>query len=189
MPGDIGGLATAIRGQRVAVLALLALAFFGCSEGGTELAAERLPDQVIEDFTLNETASGERLFTLDAGRAEVHEDSQVVQVTGVRVTFYDYGGGVFSVLTAQSGTIHRLTEDLVARGGVVVRTADSTVLETDSLVWSNGSRKVHTDAPVRIATPRGEVSGVGLESDAGLERIEMKSEVRGTSQHRFEAGE
>jgi LPS export ABC transporter protein LptC len=169
-------------------LALLAFAVAGCPEKEVEYAAVRLPDQVAEDFRLDETSSGERLFTLESERAEVYEDSQVVQVTGVKVTFYDNAGGVHSVLTAETGTIQRLTEDLVARGSVVVRTADSTVLRTDSLVWSNGARRVHTDAPVAIATPKGEVSGVGMESDAGLQRIDMKSEVRGTSQYEFESG-
>jgi LPS export ABC transporter protein LptC len=173
---------------RLTVLACVAVLLPGCPEKEVEYAAVRLPDQVAEDFRLDETSSGERLFTLESERAEVYEDSQVVQVTGVKVTFYDNAGGVYSVLTAETGTIQRLSEDLVARGSVVVRTADSTVLQTDSLVWSNGDRRVHTDAPVAIATPKGEVSGVGLESDAGLQRIDMKSEVRGTSQYEFESG-
>lgn len=173
---------------RAVALSTLVLLFAGCPDKGVELGTTRLPDQVAEDFRLDESSTGERLFTLESDRAEVYEDSQVVQVTGVKVTFYDDAGGVYSLLTAKTGTIHKLTEDLVARGGVVVRTADSTVLVTDSLVWSNGTRKVHTDADVTIRTPKGEVRGTGLQSNAGLTRVEMKSEVRGTSQYRFETG-
>jgi LPS export ABC transporter protein LptC len=173
---------------QIAAVAALVLVLAGCPDKGVEYGTTSLPDQVAEDFRLDESASGERLFTLESDRAEVYQDSQVVQVTGVKVTFYDNAGGVYSVLTARAGTIHQLTEDLVARGGVVVRTTDSTVLVTDSLVWSNGTRKVHTDSDVSIRTPKGEVHGTGLESNAGLTRVEMKSEVRGTSQYRFETG-
>lgn len=171
--------------QKLLVILVVVVAV-SCDEPGTRVDSSVLPDQVIEDFRLDETSSGERLFSLEAGRAEVREDSQIVELKSVRVLFYDDTGGVYSVLTAREGTIWRLTENLVARGGVEVRTADSTILVSESLVWSNGPRRVHTDAPVAVRTPRGEVRGVGLESDAGLERIQMKSEVRGTSNWRFE---
>ena len=73
----------------------------------------------------------------------------------------------------------------LARGNVLVETVDSTKLQTDSLTWNNREQLVRTDAHVQIQTPKGKVEGIGLVSDAGLEKIEILSEVTGQSEYRF----
>lgn len=172
--------------RRLVTLVVLAAAA-GCVEKLPPEAGPALPNQVIEVFVLHESHTGARLYTLEAETAYVYDPEQLVDVVHPHVTFYDEDGTVHSVLVADRGTIHSRTEDLVARGSVAVRTEDSTVLRTDSLVWSNGPRIVHTDAPVRISSRDGEMNGVGLVSDAGLNRIQIKSEVRGSSNYGFEA--
>ena len=158
-----------------------------CREDNTEPGESMLPDQVVEGFTVHESSSGERLYTLRADTACVYDDRGYVDVVRPRVTFYDEHGAVHALLEADEGTIRSKSNDLVARGHLVVRTADSTLLYTDSLVWNNDTRLVRTDAPVHIETPKGEIDGVGLMSDAGLSRIEIMSEVRGESGFRFDA--
>ncbi len=147
-----------------------------------------LPNQVVEALTLNESSSGKRLYTLEAQKAYVYDPAQRTDITGVRVLFYDEVGGVSSTLVADEGSIYSKNEDLVARGRVVVRTSDSTKLETDSLAWSNQRRLVRTDADLVIETPRGRIVGKGLVSDAGLNKIEILSPVKGTSDYDFETG-
>jgi LPS export ABC transporter protein LptC len=147
-----------------------------------------LPNQTVEALTLHESSSGRRLYTLEARQAYVYDPAQRVDVTGVRVLFYDEVGGVSSTLVADEGSIYSRNEDLVARGHVVVRTTDSTKLETDSLAWSNQRRLVRTDADLVIVTPKGRIEGKGLVSDAGLNRIEVLSPVKGTSDYDFETG-
>ncbi len=147
-----------------------------------------LPSQVIEGFTLHESSSGKRLYTLEAQKAYVYDPVQRVDVTGLRVLFYDEVGGVHSTLVADEGSIYSKNEDLVARGHVIVRTSDSTVLVTDSLSWSNLGRLVRTDADLVIETPKGRVEGKGLVSDAGLNKIDILSPVKGTSDYDFETG-
>jgi LPS export ABC transporter protein LptC len=170
-------------------LALLLLLVAGCRDKEMVGPAPTLPDQVIEAFTLHESSSGERLYTLEAQRAYVYDAAQRVDVTGLRVLFYDDAGGVHSTLVADEGSIYQKNEDLVARRNVVVRTADSTVLRTDSLGWSNLMQVVRTDADVVIETPRGRIQGKGLASDAGLERVDILSPVKGSSDYDFETGE
>jgi LPS export ABC transporter protein LptC len=168
--------------------ALAVLLFAGCREKDIVGPAPTLPDQVIEAFTLHESSSGERLYTLEAQRAYVYDAAQRVDVSGVRVLFYDDAGGVHSTLVADEGSIYQRNEDLVARHNVVVRTADSTVLRTDSLGWSNLMQVVRTDADVVIETPRGRIEGKGLAADAGLKRIDIMSPVKGRSDYDFETG-
>lgn len=148
-----------------------------------------LPNQIVEALTLNESSSGKRLYTLEAQKAYVYDPVQRIDVTGVRVLFYDEVGRVSSTLVADEGSIYSRNEDLVARGHVVVRTSDSTRLETDSLAWSNQRRLVRTDADLVIETPKGRIEGRGLVSDAGLNKIDILSPVHGTSDYDFETGE
>jgi len=148
-----------------------------------------LPNQVIEAFTLHESSSGKRLYTLESQKASVYDPAQRVDVIGVRVLFYDEVGGINSTLVADEGSIYSKNEDLVARGHVVVRTSDSTLLATDSLAWSNQRRLVRTDADLVIETPKGRIEGKGLVSDAGLTKIDILSPVKGTSDYDFETGE
>jgi LPS export ABC transporter protein LptC len=172
----------------IAGCVLTLLPFGGCKDKPVAGPTPALPNQIIECFTLHESNSGKRLYTLQASRALVYEAEQRVDVTELHVSFYDDNGAVHSTLVADQGTIYSRTEDLVARGNVSVTTEDSTVLLTDSLAWSNAARLVRTDAPLLISTPKGRVKGKGLVSDAGLSKIEIQSEVTGTSDYDFETG-
>ena len=147
-----------------------------------------LPNQEIDAFTLHESSSGKRLYTLEAQKAYVYDPAQRVDVAGLRVLFYDEVGGITSTLVSDEGSIYSKNEDLVARGHVIVRTSDSTLLETDSLAWSNQRRLVRTDADLVIQTPKGRIEGKGLVSDAGLTKIDILSPVQGTSDYDFQTG-
>lgn len=166
--------------------AALVLLVPGCADEQVEVGAAELPSQIVEGFVLHESSSGERLYTLEAETAYVYDTEQRVDVFVPRVTFYDETGEVHARLRADRGAIHSATDDLVAKGAVLVETVDSTSLRTDSLSWNNRERLVRTDAHVEIETPKGRVEGYGLVSDAGLERIQILSEVTGQSEYRFE---
>ncbi|MBN2538124.1 LPS export ABC transporter periplasmic protein LptC [candidate division WOR-3 bacterium] len=174
--------------SRPAALAAGLLLLAGCPSDEPVAGMLTLPDQVVEGFTMHESSSGERLYTLRADTAYVFDAEGRVDVVEPRVDFYDETGAVHAVLVARRGEIFSSSSNLVARGEVVVETADSTLLQTDSLGWNNTTREVRTDAPVDIATPKGRVSGQGLVSDAGLTRIRILSEVSGQAEYRFEAG-
>lgn len=160
----------------------------GCPSDAPIAATGTLPDQVVEGFTMHESSSGERLYTLCADTAYVFDEEARVAVVEPRVTFYDTAGAVHAVLVARRGEILSHSSDLLARGEVEVKTVDSTLLETDSLSWNNDTREVRTDAAVAIRTPNGAVAGQGLVSDAGLTRIRILSEVTGQAQYEFQAG-
>lgn len=166
----------------------LPLLFAGCPESRTGSETGARPSQVVEEFILHESASGERLYTLMADTAYVYDVEQRVDVVAPRVSFYVSGARVHAVLTADRGVVSTQSDDLVAHGHVLVVTEDSTRLWTDSLSWSNRTRLITTDAPVEIETPKGRVAGTGLVSDAGLSKIEIQSEVKGSSTYRFEVG-
>jgi LPS export ABC transporter protein LptC len=177
-------------GRRIAggMIGILFCVLLACNDRPVCGPNPVLPNQVVEGLTLNESSSGKRLYTLEAQEAYVYDPAQRIDVTGVRVLFYDEAGGVSSTLVADEGSIYSRNEDLVARGHVIVQTSDSTKLETDSLAWSNQRRLVRTDADLVIQTPKGRIVGKGLVSDAGLNKIDILSPVHGTSDYDFETG-
>lgn len=176
------------RGVMRCVLATVLVVGFACKDKPVCGPNPVLPNQEIDAFTLHESSSGKRQYTLEAQKAYVYDPVQRVDVTGLRVLFYDQVGGVSSTLVADEGSIYSQNEDLVARGNVIVRTSDSTMLATDSLAWSNQRRLVRTDADLVIETPKGRIEGKGLVSDAGLTKIDILSPVQGTSDYDFETG-
>ncbi len=171
--------------KRVLVAAYFIFVSSRCKDASIPSRGDNLPDQVVYGFVLHESASGKRLYTLNAEEAVVREPEGRIDVKSPVVTFYDEGGGVYSTLRAELGVILTRNEDLIARGNVVVQTAESTRLYTDSLVWNNTRKVVLTDAGVTIESPKGRIVGQGLIADAALNKIEIVSEVRGSSSYEF----
>ncbi|MEO0073489.1 MAG: LPS export ABC transporter periplasmic protein LptC [candidate division WOR-3 bacterium] len=171
----------------VTLLATLSLLSVQCDVGKGTRSADRLPDQVICRFRVEETRGGRPLFLLVAEKATVYDDGLRIEVSAPQVTFLDEGRRPYSLMTADSGTIFRNTEELVVRGSVHIETSESTRLITDSLTWSNRLRRLHTDAVVVLQTRHGRIEGQGLVSDPSLERVEIKSEVIGHTNYEFES--
>jgi LPS export ABC transporter protein LptC len=146
-----------------------------------KVVMEPPPNQIIEGFRLTETVDGRVFYDLTADRAFIYEEAKRIDVTRPCVRFYDEDRGITSTLTSETGMVNSQTSDLTARGSVVVTTKDSTVLETDSLVWRNKEQLIMTDAAVNMRSPEGTIAGIGLVSDANLKKIEIKSTVQATT--------
>lgn len=172
--------------MKYGIITLAVLFILSCKEVNTSKGNYILPSQIIRDFQLNESVSGKRFYSLNARVAIVWENESRIDVETLEVVFYDEADQTYSRLTADEGTVWMKTEDLVSRGNVVVETSDSSVLKTDSLAWSNSRRIIHTEADVTIESPKGVIVGRGLIADAQLSKIEIKSEVRGSSNYEFQ---
>lgn len=168
------------------VLCLSLLLLIGCKEEERRFESYKLPNQVVRDFELDESVSGRRLYRLSARQATVWENESRIDVETLEVIFYGDDGQPYSRLVADAGTVWIRSEDLVARGHVYVITGDSMILRTDSLAWSNSRRAIHTQAGIVIETAQGQIAGTGLVADAQLNKIEILSEVRGSSDYEFE---
>jgi LPS export ABC transporter protein LptC len=154
---------------------------FCADEGQKNVTEEELPSQIVDNFQMQESKSGKELYFLQGRRAFYYDKRSEIVVLDPHITFYSSQREVTSVAVCDSGIISNKTGDLVAYGNVVVTTADSTVLHTDSLVWFNRRAKIETDAEVTISSKQGTVKGKGFISDADLDRIEIKEEIEGTT--------
>jgi LPS export ABC transporter protein LptC len=92
---------------------------------------------------------------------------------GVHIWFYDTDRKVESELTANAATRQRLNNVMVAKGNVVVYNKKGDKLNTEHLTWDGKSRKVYTDAFVRITTPDKVMTGTGLESDETFSKYKI----------------
>jgi LPS export ABC transporter protein LptC len=157
-----------------------------CRQPEPKTTSETVPSQIVEGFKLTESVSGKKFYQLQADKAYCYETLNKIEVIEPKIIFFDETGKEFSTLNARFGSINNKTSDLIARSDVIVRTEDSTYLNTDSLVWLNNKQIVTTDAWVKIRSRQGNVEGQGLISDAGLKKIEIKSAIKGKSNYQFE---
>jgi LPS export ABC transporter protein LptC len=142
----------------------------------------KVPDQVIEGFTLTQTTNGVKEWVMNARQAMLYESDQRVLVEGVRIDFFRPGEKASSTLTSRQGWVNTLTRDMEAQGHVVLVTPDGGRLTTESLHWNNKLGKVTSDSLVEVIKLSGGrrtiMTGRGLQTDAGLERVEIKQQVR-----------
>jgi LPS export ABC transporter protein LptC len=166
-----------------AVLLLAAvMAVVGCERlrpAGSVSGGAEMPDQEATDFELTETDAGAPLWRLNAVSASTFTSRNLVIVKTVRVEFFDQDGKVSSVLTARQGEINDRTRDMIARGNVVLQTAEGTRLSSEELQFSNDDQKIRVPETqlVRIVRGHDVLTGYGFESDVDLTQYEFKRRV------------
>ena len=102
----------------------------------------------------------------------------------MRVDFFGEDGTRSSTLTAREGELHQLRRNMVARGNVVLQTAEGTRMSTEQLRFLNREQKIVSDDFVRVERGGDVLTGIGFESDPRLEHFEFKREVKATVQTR-----
>jgi LPS export ABC transporter protein LptC len=141
---------------------------------------QQLPRITLEDFSLTETKSGKKLWTINAEIAKVFDE--IIKVDSVEVIFYDENQVQFSMLVAPSGELNTKTRNMRVGDSVTVLTNDSTKLFADSLFWFNDSQKIYTNSYVRIIKQDSTViEGNGLKTDPYLKKIEIIGDTKGVS--------
>lgn len=159
-------------------LAVLALAGCGDRDAAETTESPQLPDQEIDGFTLIQTRDGEKQWSLAADHALIYDETDRVEAEELRIEFFNAEGLVVSVLTATRGILMRKTNDMEALGNVVVTRDDGTTLRSERLSWNDVKRKIETREFVEVTKGDDVMTGVGLECDADLENIRVKSEFK-----------
>jgi len=172
----------------VLCLGVLAAAPPGCQRDEHRAPPEaggEIPAQVVERLTLRESDAGRLRWVLAADSALVFGERRPTLLRGVHVDFFTDGGdSVRSTLSAREGEIDEVRGDLLARGSVLVVTREGQRLETEELRWEKQREKVVAEGFVRLTKGESVVTGVGLESDAGLRNYTLRSRVEGVLQEK-----
>jgi LPS export ABC transporter protein LptC len=171
---------------RLAVVFSASLFIVGCAhdEPG-EVTVERdkpLPDQVITGFDITETSMGKKDWNMKAQKAFLYERRNVLEAQEVEVTFFGEEGEIRSVLKADYGRLNRASDDMEARGSVVITGSDGVVLETESVKWLSGTRKIVSDDSVKVIRNDDVLTGWGFRGDPDLGSFsilrQMKARIR-----------
>ena len=164
--------------------ALAALGGTGCGSGDrvaprpTSASGQELPSQEVRNFSLEESDVGTPEWILTSRYAATYASRGVIRARGVAIDFFDSKGVKYSHLTAREGEIKRPSNDMEARGNVVVTTTDGVRVQTESLHFLNHERRIVSDAYVRFERKGVVVTGIGFESDPSLEHFSVRREVR-----------
>jgi LPS export ABC transporter protein LptC len=125
------------------------------------------PDQTIASFTLRQTEDGKLSWELVAELAYVWDQENLTVADTPHVDFYKDGEHQ-ATLTAAEGTVNMLTNDMQARGGVVVVADDGARLTTEVLNWDSRRERLFTEQPVSYTRGGTTIDGRGFESDPDL---------------------
>jgi len=169
--------------------ALLFLGMFllnGCTTEFEEEPAKKVdtsmfPDQESWDSTILITKDGKKVAEIWAGYIAVYKKkNQTVLKDSIHVDFYNEAGKHNSVLTAREGIVFNQTNELLAKGKVVVVSDSGVVLQTEELRWDNRRQKIVSDVPVVFTTETDTLFGDSFISDADLRNYEIRN-ARGYS--------
>jgi LPS export ABC transporter protein LptC len=176
----------AFRSVLVALAAWMGLAglLAGCSREEPGQAArsgeQQLPDQIISNFSLTETAGGKKDWSMDAVKAYVYDRRNVIEADLVRITFFDEAGGVRSVLNSRNGRLDRNSNDMEARGDVLVTSSGGAELRTQSLTWKSRERQIVSDDSVTVVRRGDVLTGWGFRGDPDLGKFEILRAMKAT---------
>jgi LPS export ABC transporter protein LptC len=132
-------------------------------------ASTVMPEQELFDATIRFHQNERVSAVLKAGRIRKFEkQANVLLDWGMTIDFFDEEGKHTTRLTADSGRVDELKKDMLAVGNVVAKSDSGEMLETQFLRWDNRTRKIVSDAPVKLSTPTDTLFGTGFVSDEHL---------------------
>lgn len=131
---------------------------------------KEVPTQTSWNARLSFSTDGVVRGVLSARRVRVYETQRkTILDSNIKVDFFGADSKHTSVLTASWAHINDASKDMTAFDSVKIRSDNGVLVETDSLVWFNQTRKVRSDAFVRITEKNGRITtGMGFESDQDL---------------------
>lgn len=139
---------------------------------------EEIALQVIQGGTFQYSEKGQIKNVLHAGRLERWKsDGSSTEIWRVSDGFILYIEGDMevheAVLSGGRGTYNADLGHLVAHDDVELINHEREKLNTEYLVWSNDSDRVHTNRHVSIETKTGTLQGNGLEADSKFENYRI----------------
>ena len=144
------------------LLVLLVVAACG-GESETPVVAEDLArmdaDNVVYGMEQVLTNEGIREGVVQADTAYFYRDSSAVHLRGVQMLMYDENGYERARITALRGRLEAETENMVARGDVVLRIpAEDRRIESQELHYSSAQDQIWSDSST-VMVEAGETSG------------------------------
>jgi LPS export ABC transporter protein LptC len=186
-----------MKDERASFLAAFAIACFlvqGCTDLTKPPPGEpppgEMPEQELFDATIRFFQDDALSSVLHAGRIRKYQKQSVILLdSNIVVDFYNPEGKHTISLWADSGRVDESRKDLKAMGNVVAKSDSGQMLETDLLRWENRSRRIISDAPVKLSTPSDTIYGTGFVSDEHLKNWHVEQPTGTTFRELLKQGE
>lgn len=133
-------------------------------------------DVVLTDVTHNITSEGVRYAKLVSDSVYQYQDSSTVALFGVDLTLYDASGNVSATVTSLSGDLNERTNEMVARGNVVVlRTNDTERIETEELHYNPQTHRIWSDVHTTRTVDGCTQEGDGVQTDDQFRSVTLEN--------------
>ncbi len=180
-------------GRRLGLFLILALLAAGAAcqkhkpDAPAEEQQEELPDQEGWNSTVHATKSGRPEAIVTYGHMKRFNNRRKVYFDeGVKVDFFDPEGRMRSRLEADNGEMNEATNDIMARGNVVVVSDTGITVFSESLGYRQATGKIYSDVDVVLISDKGDtLYGRGFESDTRMRNWRIR-ELSGTSHARID---
>jgi len=128
-------------------------------------------DIVIKNFTAEGYKNQSLNWSLKADTSYIIYSDYKVEMEGIQMTYHENKNDT-SVLTCESATMNRNTNDLNLKGNIEIKSSNGRELYTNILFWDNKKEELSTNLPVKIAYSDGEViQGKGMKANGSLSKI------------------
>ncbi|OPZ82744.1 MAG: Lipopolysaccharide-assembly, LptC-related [bacterium ADurb.Bin431] len=148
---------------------------------------EEQPDQEGWNSTVHATKNGRPEAIVTYGHMKRFNNRKKVYFDeGVKVDFYDPEGRMRSRLEAENGEMNEATNDIMARGSVVVVSDTGITVFSESLGYRQATGKIYSDVDVVLISDKGDtLYGRGFESDTRMRNWRIRA-LSGASHARID---
>jgi LPS export ABC transporter protein LptC len=136
-------------------------------------------DATISKFTFTQTKGDKVQWQVDAQKARLFEQEKKAVLDDVAVTLFGIRGKEMTV-KGDEGTLHTDTKNFVLANRsepLVIYTESGYTIYTNHLAWTDHTREIRTQDPVRIVGHGLDVKGRGLLGHLDTEEFEVLEDV------------
>ena len=166
------------------ILIASALLVVACSSKKEPPVATHSPladsaDQVMYGASFVLTDKGLSRAQMQGDTLYFFEDNSRIESENPHITFFTATGAKDAVLTARHGTSNTRTNNMVARGNVVVVSEDGRHLTTQELIYNQQKNEISSDSAFVLTEPDRRLEGIGFRSDPNMKNIQILKGVSG----------
>ena len=160
------------------VVAILATVNGACSSKKEPPVAAHSPladsaDQIMYGASFVLTEKGVAHAQMHWDTLYFFDDNTRIESEKPTITFFTSTGAKDAVLTALHGTSNTRTNNMIARGNVVVVSEDGRRLTTEELLYNQGRNEISSDSAFVMTEPNRRLAGTGFRSDPNMKNIQI----------------
>lgn len=136
-------------------------------------------DAKISEFAFTQTKGDVVQWRVQAKQARLFEQEKRAVLSSVEVTLYGQAGKEMTVL-GDEGILDTATKDFVLSNRIdplIIATGSGYTIYTNHLAWTDATKIIKTDDPVRIVGNGLEITGRGLLGRTDTEEFEVLDDV------------